>query len=108
MGIENYIATAEPTRAARLTAIIHTIQTLYPDAAVTMDYKMPTFKREQGWVAVANQKNYISFYTCAAEHIAKFKHLYPQIKSGKGCINFKDSDEIDLLALEVVIHSALN
>ncbi|NMH60000.1 iron chaperone [Alteromonas ponticola] len=108
MSIENYLNRADPVRAQRLNAVIKKITALYPDVVASLEYKMPTFRTENGWVAVANQKNYISFYTCSAEHIADFKKQYPSVKTGKGCINFKDSDEMDVNALENAIHSALN
>ena len=73
-----------------------------------MKYKMPTFERQNNWVALANQKNYISLYTCAAQHLEQFKTQHPNIKTGKGCINFRDTNEIPLYDLEEVIHSAMS
>lgn len=80
---------------------------LYPDASVDMSYKMPTFSFGDGWVALANQKNYISLYTCSASHLEPYKRKYPQQKTGKGCINFRERDEIHLDALESVIVHAI-
>lgn len=83
------------------------IKELYPDAEESMKYKMPTYTTAQGWVAVANQKSYISLYTCSSEHLASFKAAHPGIKTGKGCINFRDKDPIPLEDLKPVIHSAV-
>jgi hypothetical protein len=58
-------------------------------------------------VALASQKNYISLYTCSAENIATFKEKYGTIKTGKGCINFRDKDEIPLSDLDSVIQNAM-
>ncbi len=80
---------------------------MYPSARPSMKYKMPTYELETSWIAIANQKNYISLYTCSAEHISSFKKKYPKIQTGKGCINFKDSDEIPYEYLKPVIKSAL-
>ena len=63
---------------------------------VDMKYKMPTYSVDDGWVAMASQKNYLSFYTCSFDHIAAFKDRHPKIKTGKGCINFKDSDPLQI------------
>jgi len=67
---------------------------------------MPTFMKKPGWVALANQKNYISLYTNSGTHIKDFKTRYPSIKTGKACINFKINDFIDEDAIkQVIIHA---
>ncbi len=80
---------------------------LYPDAEVDMSYKMPTYKARDSWVCVANQKSYVSLYTCGAPHIAEFKEKYPNIKTGKGCINFKPGDPLPVAALKKVVRHAI-
>ena len=40
-------------------------------------------------------------------HIARFSANHPSQKTGKGCINFKDSDELPEEDLQQVIRSAL-
>lgn len=59
-----------------------------------MQYKMPTCRHGEGWVAIANQKNYISPYTCSADHLEELRRTHPGIKTGKGCINFRVKDKI--------------
>ena len=34
---------------------------------------MPTYESENGWIAIGNQKNYWSVYTCSAEKISKYQ-----------------------------------
>ena len=80
---------------------------LYPDASIDMSYKMPTYRIGEAWVALANQKQYISLYTCGASHLEPYKQKYPRQKTGKGCINFRDSDEIHHDMLELVITHAI-
>ena len=105
--LEAYLAAIPDNRRDRVDAIRNLIRDLYPDADETMDYRMPTYRQGDGWVAVANQKQYVSLYTCAADHIAPFKKVHPEIKTGKGCINFRDRDEIPLNALREVITHAM-
>ncbi|GAB5451477.1 MAG: hypothetical protein Hals2KO_18050 [Halioglobus sp.] len=106
--LEEYLAAVPDDRAARFTALRDHIRALYPDAIESMRYKMPTYECESGgWVALANQKQYISLYTCAPQHIASFKMRYPRIKTGKGCINFRARDEFDIADLDPVIRSAM-
>ena len=86
---------AVPHERKGLIDTLHTlILELYPQAEVTMKYKMPTYQVGDGWVALANQKNYVSLYTCGYHHIAPFKKKHPTIKTGKGCINLKVNDTI--------------
>lgn len=66
----------------------------FPNAEVTMKYKMPTYSHGEGWVAIANQKNYVSLYTCGALHLVDFKKAFPQYRTGTGCINFRENQEI--------------
>jgi hypothetical protein len=80
---------------------------LYPGALVDMQYKMPTYHHGEGWVALANQKHYVSLYTCGAYHLARFKEQHPDIRTGKGCINFKVSDKLPLPGLKQVIQHAM-
>lgn len=102
-----YIEAVPATRRARLLLLIDLIRQHYPGAKVSLRYRMPTFELEAGWVAVANQKHYISLYTCKPEHIQTFKAAHPDIKTGKGCINFRDRDDIPLDAAADVIHCAM-
>ena len=107
MELSEYVANATESRRERLLSIMNLIKRLYPDAEESMKYKMPTYTTDTGWVAVANQKSYVSLYTCDAEHLVAFKAAHPSIKTGKGCINFRDRDPIPLEDLEAVIHSAI-
>lgn len=80
----------------------------HPNVVESMAYKMPTYRLGDGWVALANQKQYVSLYTCRAQHLVDFKLANPSIKTGKGCINFKDSDELPEESVAGVIQLALN
>ena len=107
MELEEYLKAIPDARAARFSAIRDLIRRQYPDAVESMRYRMPTFEVGEGWVALANQKQYISLYTCSAEHLESFRQLHPEIKTGKGCINFRDRDDIPLDSIVSVIESAM-
>lgn len=83
------------------------IRKLYPDATIDMSYRMPTYRVGDAWVALANQKQYISLYTCGTSHLGSYGEKYPQQKTGKGCINFRDGDAIHLDDLGAVIKHAI-
>ncbi len=107
MNLDEYLSNIKATRKTRFETIRSLIMKLYPDAIESMRYKMPTYECHDGWVALADQKNYISLYTCGYTHIAQFKLAHPNIKTGKGCINFQDKDDIPVESLKAVIHSAM-
>ena len=105
--MEKFLEAVPTERKARMKKIHSMILGLYPDAIVDMTYKMPTYRVGEGWVALANQKQYISVYTCGYHHIESFKTKYPKIKTGKGCINFRDTDEIPISDLWDIVRPAI-
>lgn len=107
MTVAEYLSSIPKIRTVKIISICDQIKHLYPDAIESMRYKMPTYESNTGWIAIASQKNYLSVYTCSAIHIESFKQKHPNIKTGKGCINFRDRDEIPLVDLAPVIRSAM-
>ena len=103
----NYFAALADDRRSKLIELHETIVSLFPDIHLDMAYKMPTYRQDDGWVAIANQKNYVSLYTCGYHHIEAFKRKHPDIKTAKGCINFKDSDNLPLADIKEVIRHAI-
>jgi len=106
--ISEYIDSIPEERRDRFLSVHNLILKLYPDITVDMAYKMPTYRQGDGWVALANQKNYISLYTCGESHLEPYKKKHPQQKMGKGCINFRVRDEIHYGDLENVIKHAID
>lgn len=105
--VAKYLEDLPEHRKKTLQALHSTILDLFPEIVIDMRYKMPTYHQGGGWVALANQKNYISLYTCGYHHIESFKAKHPKIKTGKGCINFKDRDTIPIEDLKPVIQHAI-
>jgi uncharacterized protein YdhG (YjbR/CyaY superfamily) len=105
--VKEYFSVAPDSRLSKLNALHKIIVSSFPDIHLDMKYKMPTYQLGDGWVAIANQKNYVSLYTCGYHHIEKFKQKNPEIKTGKGCINFRDKDKIPLQDVRQVIQHAI-
>jgi len=105
--VTKYLGSVPKERKELVDKLHRLITSLYPEAEIDMKYKMPTYHAGGGWVAVANQKNYVSLYTCGYHHIAPFKEKHPKIKTGKGCINFKVSDLVPLKDIELVVKHAI-
>ena len=105
--IERYFSAVPDERKPLVEHLHALIVGLYPDAKIDMSYRMPTYRAKGGWVAVANQKHYVSLYTCGAHHLAEFKKKHPDIKTGKGCINLKITDSLPVEAVKRVITHAI-
>ena len=103
-----YFAAIPEDRKPAVDMLHKLVVDLFPEAEITMGYRMPTYRVGEGWVALANQKSYVSLYTCGYHHIADFKIKHPKIKTGKGCINFKNADEIPLKDLKEVVKHAIS
>jgi len=104
---QHYLDAVPAERKPLMEKLHSLIVGLYPNADLDMSYRMPTYKAKGGWVALANQKHYVSLYTCGAHHLEKFKQKYPAIKTGKGCINFKVTDSIPVTEIKKVIKHAI-
>ena len=105
--VEAYFSALPDHRKEVVGKLHQMILRLYPEAAVDMQYRMPTYHARDGWVAIANQKHYVSLYTCGYHHISEFKTRHPQMKTGKGCINLRDSDPLPVDDLSAVVRHAI-
>lgn len=108
MTIDDYMDKVPLDRRERILEIIWHLKRWFPESIVTMKYRMPTIEKDENWVAIANHKNYISFYTCSEEHITPYIEKHPDIRHGKGCLNFRDTDELSYDDLKTVVSSSLN
>lgn len=105
--VQSYLDAVPEERRALVDGLHALILRLYPRARVDMQYRMPTYRVDDGWVAIANQKRYVSLYTCGYHHIERFKQRCPAIRTGKGCINLKANDDIPWPELEFVVRHAI-
>ena len=105
--LTEYIENVQENRRERFDGIMALIGRMYPKAELSMKYRMPTWELDDGWIALANQKQYISVYTCGEVHLAAFKALHPEVKTGKGCINIRNKDAFSLDDLAIVVSSAM-
>jgi uncharacterized protein YdhG (YjbR/CyaY superfamily) len=99
-----YIQGCPQKRQERLLALHALILTTYPDVNISMKAKKATYERQGGWITIANRKSYISMYVDNPESLTDFVAKHPEVKSGKGCLNFTDSTEVPLFDIRSVIH----
>ena len=105
--LEEYMSEVPWERKERFTEVLYRIKAWLPEAALSMKYKMPTYEIGDNWVSIANRKDYVSVYTCSLELIEPYLKKHPNTKHGKGCLNFRDRDEIDFENLRKVVEKAM-
>jgi hypothetical protein len=61
--IGGYIARVPEARRERALALHGLILSLFPQAAVSLDNRMPTYRLGEEWIAWANQQRHLALYT---------------------------------------------
>jgi uncharacterized protein YdhG (YjbR/CyaY superfamily) len=105
--ITRYVAQVPEARRERALALHGLILSLFPQAAVSMDHRMPTYRVGEQFVAWASQKRHLSLYACSDERIAGFRARHPEVDAGKGCLRFRDGERLPLGDLAQVVRNAL-
>jgi uncharacterized protein YdhG (YjbR/CyaY superfamily) len=78
---------------------------LYPHAETVISYQIPTYKVGGRRVYLGLWKDGVSLHGVPVE---QFKQRHPSIKTGKGSLNFKVSDELPEADIRDVIQGALD
>ena len=105
--IGRYIARVPAARRERALALHGLILSLFPQAAVSLDQRMPTYRLGTNTIAWGNTKQHLALYTCSAERIAGFRARHPEVRGGLGCLRFRDSQRLPLADLAQVVKNAL-
>jgi uncharacterized protein YdhG (YjbR/CyaY superfamily) len=115
---EEYIAGMEETRRDDIQTLHDMVREEAPELEPTMEFGMLgygkfhyTYKsgREGDWmkIGIANNKNYISLYCCAADdgcYVAeRYKERLPRANIGKSCVRFNRLSDLDEKALRDLI-----
>ncbi|MFF0450181.1 iron chaperone [Streptomyces sp. NPDC004609] len=97
--VDGYLA--EVTDEGRRTALARIRELCRTELAgyeELMAYGMPAYRRpgaEQGEIAFANQKQYISFYLLRVDVREAFEDRLAGHDMGKGCLRFRRIEKID-------------
>lgn len=105
--IVRYLAQVPAARRERALALHGLILSLFPQAAVSMEHRMPTYRLGANFVAWASQERHLALYTCSDERIAGFRARHPEVSAGKGCLRFRDPQRLPLADLAQVVKNAL-
>ena len=100
--LEHYLDRVPPERREELQRVWEQIRAHVPDGyEETIGPRFLTFSSEGEWyVALANQKNYLSLYLMPLYVYPEFNAMLEasdkKLKRGKSCINFKRADDLPL------------
>ncbi|MDV6237228.1 DUF1801 domain-containing protein [Leptospira ellisii] len=105
--IHNYIDSQTETRKERLLALRSWIVDTFPEIQEFMKQGMPTYQLGKNWISIAAQKDRISIYLCDSRHLQNVKKKFPNLISGKTCLNIRDRDRFPLKEIQTSIKAAL-
>ena len=115
---DQYIAEVEEKRRADIQALHDMVREEAPELEPTMEFGMLGYGkyhykyksgREGEWmkIGIANNKQYISLYSCAADdngYVAeRYKDRLPKADIGKSCVRFKHLSDLDEATLRELI-----
>ena len=115
---EQYIAEVEEKRRADIQALHDMVREEAPELEPTMEFGMLGYGkyhykyksgREGEWmkIGIANNKQYISLYSCAADedgYVAEsYRGRLPKANIGKSCVRFKRLSDLDEETLRELI-----
>jgi uncharacterized protein YdhG (YjbR/CyaY superfamily) len=109
LSYERYLAELPAERRVEVERVWRVVRKNMPEGyAEKITPKYLTYMADEDWyMALANQKNYISIYLMPLylypELKAKLDASAPNLKCGKGCINFKRADELPLETIGEII-----
>lgn len=106
--LQAYFDSWPKERDRRLRSLHRRILARVPGVAVSMRFRMPTYESGHGWMAIANQNEYLSVYTSRRANLRPYLKRHPATPAGRFCLHFSDIDPIDGDALDEVIALSLS
>lgn len=111
LSFEQYLVSLPPERRSDVEKVWRVVRENMPGGYVEeIGPKFLSFKADDDWyVALANQKNYISLYLMPVyifpELKVKLDGSGKKLKCGKSCINFKRAEDLPLEVVAEVIRT---
>jgi hypothetical protein len=109
LSYKSYLANIPPERRKEIERVWQVVRENVP-AGYTEQItpKFLTYMADGEWfLALANQKNYISLHLCSIyifpELKAKLDNAGKKLKGGKGCINFKRAEDLPLETIAEIV-----
>jgi uncharacterized protein YdhG (YjbR/CyaY superfamily) len=89
--VQSYIDAIPERQRALFDRLQSLILELYPNAKIGISYRIPSYKVGRRRVYLGLWKGGVSLHALSVEG---FKQRHPSIKTGKGSLNFKLTDEL--------------
>ena len=105
--IARYMARVPKARRERALALHGLILSLFPQVAVSLEHRMPTYRLGGNFIAWGSMKQHLAVVTCSAERIAGFRARHAEVQGGRGCLRFRDRQRLPLADLAQVVKNAL-
>jgi uncharacterized protein YdhG (YjbR/CyaY superfamily) len=107
--VDSYLGGLGADRQAALTRLRSLVFEVAPDAAETMQYRMPTYHyRHEMLCAFASQKHYISLYM-NTRLVEKYRKSLQGLDIGKSCIRFRRMEQLPLgIIRKMLVESVRN
>jgi uncharacterized protein YdhG (YjbR/CyaY superfamily) len=102
--VQSYIETIPESHRPLFDRLQSLILGLYPNAEIVISYGIPTYKVGRRRVYLGLWKGGVSLHAVPVE---AFKQRHPAIKTGKGSLNFKVTDEVPEADVQAVIKQAM-
>ena|SRR5437870_2304387 len=102
--VQSYIDAIPPEKRLLFDRLQSLILELYPDAQVYISYKIPTYKIGSRRVYLGLWKSGVSLH---AVEVEPFKQRHPSVKTGRGSLNFKLTDDLPEADTRDVIKRAI-
>lgn len=101
---QGYIDAIPETHRPLFDRLHSLILDLYPDAAVLISYGIPTYRVGRGRVYLGLWKGGVSLHAVPVE---AFRERHPAIKTGKGSLNFRVTDDVPEADVREAIRQAI-
>lgn len=105
-GVRDYIDAIPETHRPLFDRLHSMILELYPNARIVISYRIPTYQVGRRRVYLGLWKGGVSLHAINGELIDEFKRRHPSIKTGKGSLNFRLTDELPEADVREVIRRA--
>jgi uncharacterized protein YdhG (YjbR/CyaY superfamily) len=101
--VQAYIDSVSDGRKDLILKLQEIILRNFPEALVRISYNIVNYKLPTGWTFLSYWKQGVTLTVGYLPMLIEFKTQYPKIKTGKGSINFKLTDNIPWDYIEQVI-----
>ena len=108
--VRTYIEAISPEQRPLFDRLHHLILEAYPDAALVLSYKMPTFVVDDRRLYVGVWKRWVSLYGWDEGRDAGFIARHPELTTEKGTIQLRPADAAGIPDDELrgLVHGALD